>query len=115
MHTANELTSFLEGSTDPRAAEFLTLRQAKEKDQKKALQKQLDEGHWRPLFATLVREATCAGQLIDTPQFKYPGMAGSLLFVLALPSVVATGQGAELLRYLTTPEFLHFATPASAI
>lgn len=90
-HTTGELTSLLEGSADPLAAEFITTRSDKDKGKQKELKAQMGAGgKFKPLLDSL------AQQVDSTPPFAYPGF----------PST--QGDGAALMSYLRSIEFLHF-------
>ena len=90
-HTIGELTSLLEGSADPLAAEFINTRSDKDKGKQTELKAQMGAGgKFKPLLESL------AQQVDSTPPFAYPGF----------PST--QGDGAALVSYLRSIEFLHF-------
>ena len=70
-HTTGELTALLTGSGDPKAAEFLTVREDKDKAAQNVLKGQVADGTWAPLLSSL------AAQVDSSPPFTYPGFPSS--------------------------------------
>jgi hypothetical protein len=96
VHTKDELTTLLEGSADPLAAEFIAARSEKDKAKQKELQAQMAPGG---KFAALL--SSLAQQVDSTPPFAYAGFP-----------MEQGGSAAEQAAYLCSVEFLHF--PAGA-
>ena len=96
VHTKDELTTLLEGSADPLAAEFIAARSEKDKAKQKELKVQMAPGgRFAPLLSAL------AEQVASPPPFTYPGF----------PS--GPGESAALAPYLRSSEFLHFELGAA--
>ena len=95
-HTTGELTSLLEGSADPLAAEFLAARSEKDKAKQKELLVQMAPGgKFAPLLSSLA-------QKVDSPPpFAYAGFP-----------MAQGGSAAEQVAYLRSIEFLHFPLEA---